>query len=117
MKYRAPLARRSATAKFSSASWKTGCPKSNNPCSTSSPALNSARCLENKSPQGSGKMKQFATITVIGRDKTGVVARVTGFLFEHKANIEGLEEQVIRGQFSMVIQASWRSQAWCPQRV
>jgi formyltetrahydrofolate deformylase len=62
-------------------------------------------------------MKQFATITVIGRDKTGVVARVTGFLFEHKANIEGLEEQVIRGQFSMVIQASWRPKAWCPQRV
>jgi len=26
-------------------------------------------------------MKQFATITVIGRDKTGVIARVTNFLF------------------------------------
>ena len=63
------------------------------------------------------KMKQFATITVIGKDKTGVVARVTGFLFEQQANIEGLEEQVIRGQFSMVIQASWRRKAWRPQRV
>jgi formyltetrahydrofolate deformylase len=62
-------------------------------------------------------MKQFATITVIGKDKTGVVARVTGFLFEQKANIEGLEEQVTRGQFSMVIQASWRLKAWSPQRV
>ena len=47
-------------------------------------------------------MKRFATITVIGRDKTGVIARVTSFLFEHHANIEALEEQVTRGQFSTV---------------
>jgi len=53
-------------------------------------------------------MKQFATITVIGRDKTGVIARVTNFLFQQKANIEALEEQVTRGQFSMTLQASWR---------
>jgi formyltetrahydrofolate deformylase len=48
-----------------------------------------------------------ATITVIGRDKTGVVARITNFLFVQKANIEALEEQVTRGQFSMTLQASW----------
>ena len=53
-------------------------------------------------------MNCYATITVIGRDKTGVVARVTNLLFETKANIEALEEQVTRGQFSMTIQASWR---------
>jgi formyltetrahydrofolate deformylase len=53
-------------------------------------------------------MRQFATITVIGRDKTGVIARVTAFLFEQHANIEALEEQVTRGQFSMNLQASWR---------
>jgi len=53
-------------------------------------------------------VKQFATITVIGRDKTGVIARVTNFLFEQKANIEALEEQVTRGQFSMTLQASWK---------
>jgi formyltetrahydrofolate deformylase len=54
-------------------------------------------------------MKQFATITVIGRDKTGVIARVTSFLFEQKANVEALEEQVTRGQFSMTLQASWHT--------
>jgi formyltetrahydrofolate deformylase len=54
-------------------------------------------------------MKQFATLTVIGRDKTGVIARVTSFLFEQRANIEALEEQVTRGQFSMTLQASWRA--------
>ncbi len=54
-------------------------------------------------------MKQFATITVIGRDKTGVVARTTDFLFLQRANIEALEEQVTRGQFSMTVQASWKT--------
>jgi formyltetrahydrofolate deformylase len=53
-------------------------------------------------------MKEFATITVIGQDKTGVVAKITNFLFLQKANIEALEEQVTRGQFSMTLQTSWR---------
>lgn len=52
-------------------------------------------------------MKLYASITVIGRDQSGVVAKVTNFLFEQKANIEGLEEKVTRGQFGMTIQASW----------
>ena len=56
-------------------------------------------------------MKQIATVTVIGRDKTGVIARVTNFLFEKGANIEALEEQVTRGQFSMTLQASWKKDA------
>jgi len=54
-------------------------------------------------------MNHYATITVIGRDKTGVVANITSFLFEQSANIEALEEQVTRGQFSMTIQASWKA--------
>jgi len=53
-------------------------------------------------------MRTYANITVIGRDKTGVIARVTSYLFEEKANIEALEEQVTRGQFSMTLQASWK---------
>ena len=53
-------------------------------------------------------MRHFATITVIGRDKTGVVACITNFLFLQKANIEALEEQVTRGQFSMTVQSSWK---------
>lgn len=53
-------------------------------------------------------MKNLANITVIGRDKTGVVARITGFLFQQRGNIEALEEQVTRGQFSMTVQTSWK---------
>ena len=62
-------------------------------------------------------MKQFATVTVIGRDKTGVIARVTNFLFEQHANIEALEEQVTRGQFSMTLQASWRKEDFAATRI
>jgi len=58
--------------------------------------------------KSSGNVTRFATITVIGLDKTGVIARITNFLFEQKANIEALEEQVTRGQFSMTLQASWK---------
>ena len=54
------------------------------------------------------RTREFATITVIGKDKTGVIARVTHFLFAQHANIEALEEQVTRGQFSMNLQASWK---------
>jgi formyltetrahydrofolate deformylase len=54
------------------------------------------------------QMKQYATLTVIGRDRTGVVARITNFLFQQRANIEALEEQVTRGQFSMTLQATWK---------
>ena len=62
-------------------------------------------------------MKRLATITVIGRDKTGVIACVTNFLFEQKANIEALEEAVTRGQFSMVLQASWRKSQLQPAKL
>jgi formyltetrahydrofolate deformylase len=53
-------------------------------------------------------MNRYATLTVIGRDKTGVIARITNFLFLQHANIEALEEQVTRGHFSMTVQASWK---------
>src|SRR5271154_1400877 len=51
--------------------------------------------------------KHLATITLIGHDKAGVIARITNLLFELGANIEAMEEQVTRGQFSMTLQASW----------
>ena len=57
-------------------------------------------------------MKLYATLTLIGKDKSGVIARVTQFLFQNQANIEGLEEQVSRGEFSMTLQASWTKQGF-----
>ena len=54
-------------------------------------------------------MLKYAVVTVIGKDKTGVVARVTSYLFDQGGNIEALEEQVTRGQFSMTIQVSCKA--------
>jgi len=51
--------------------------------------------------------KHLATVTLIGQDKAGVIARITQLLFQLDANIEAMEEQVTRGQFSMTLQASW----------
>ncbi len=51
--------------------------------------------------------KHLATITLIGQDKAGVLARITQLLFQLGANIEAMEEQVTRGHFSMTLQASW----------
>ena len=61
--------------------------------------------------------RQLLSITVVGKDRTGVVAATTKLLFELGANIEALEEQVTRGQFSMTIQASWAGSDWQPGRV
>lgn len=52
-------------------------------------------------------MKRIISLTVIGRDRTGVIAAFTHLLFKEGANIEALAEEVRRGQFSMTLQASW----------
>jgi len=49
----------------------------------------------------------LATVTIIGDDKAGVIARITQLLFQLGGNIEAMEEQVTRGNFSMTLQASW----------
>lgn len=38
--------------------------------------------------------RTHANITVVGQDRAGVVARVTSFLFEKRANVEALEARV-----------------------
>lgn len=44
-------------------------------------------------------------ITVVGADRTGIVAAVTGLLFEHGANIEDIEQTVRDGVFRMTLLA------------
>jgi len=63
----------------------------------------------------SGKL--FATLTLIGPDRKGVVARFTQLLFRLGANIEGLEEQVSRSQFSMALLASWERKGTDPAAI
>jgi glycine cleavage system transcriptional repressor len=45
-------------------------------------------------------------ITVIGRDRPGIVANVSGVLYRHRSSIEELSQTVIRGQFAMILIAS-----------
>ena len=45
--------------------------------------------------------KNYTEITVIGKDKKGVIAAFTSFLFENKINIEDLDQTVLKGMFSM----------------
>ena len=41
-------------------------------------------------PHGNRMNRQFANLSVMGRDKTGVIASITQFLFQSRANIEAL---------------------------
>ena len=59
----------------------------------------------------------LATITLIGHDKAGVIARITQLLFQLGANIEAMEEAVTRGQFSMTLQASWTKGKFHPDSI
>lgn len=53
--------------------------------------------------------REYATINVFGPDRTGVVARVTSFVFGLGGNIEELIEQVSRREFHMNLVVSWAS--------
>src|ERR687890_108747 len=46
-------------------------------------------------------------ITVIGKDKKGVVAEITNFIFKNYGNIEKINQNVIKGLFGMQLEASF----------
>ena len=50
--------------------------------------------------------KEWVAITVIGRDRPGIVANVSGVLYRHRSSIEELSQTVVRGQFAMLLIAS-----------
>ena len=50
--------------------------------------------------------KERIRITVIGNDKTGIVAKVTDFLFKKGLNIEDLNQTVMEGKFIMNIEST-----------
>jgi formyltetrahydrofolate deformylase len=47
--------------------------------------------------------RELTEITVIGEDKTGLIARVTSLLFERNGNIEDLDQAVREGLFRMTM--------------
>jgi glycine cleavage system transcriptional repressor len=50
--------------------------------------------------------REWMAITVIGRDRPGIVANVSGVLYRHRSSIEELSQTVIRGQFAMILIAT-----------
>ena len=51
--------------------------------------------------------KTLIGITVVGKDKEGIVANFTNFVFERKGNLERVNQNVIKGLFGMYLEASF----------
>ncbi len=57
------------------------------------------------------------SIALVGKDRPGLVAQATRFLFDRGVNIDGIEQNVLRGRFNMAIEASWEEGRWSPDQV
>lgn len=49
--------------------------------------------------------KERVFVVVIGSDQKGIIARVSGLLFQHGANIEDVQQKVMDGTFVMTLLA------------
>jgi len=53
--------------------------------------------------------KTIVGITVIGKDREGIVAQFTNFVFQKHGNIEKVNQNVIKGLFGMYLEVSFTS--------
>ena len=53
--------------------------------------------------------KRLVGITVVGKDKEGIVANFTNFVFEKNGNLEKVNQNVIKGLFGMNLEVSFTS--------
>lgn len=44
-----------------------------------------------------------AVVTVVGKDKSGIIARVTSFLAQEGANVEDISQTVLQDWFAMIM--------------
>ena len=44
-----------------------------------------------------------AVVTVTGSDRRAIIAKVSGFLFEHDVNIEDISQTILGDQFAMIM--------------
>ncbi|MEK6931457.1 MAG: ACT domain-containing protein, partial [Thermoproteota archaeon] len=51
--------------------------------------------------------KTVIGITVVGKDREGIVAAFTNFVFENGGNIEKVNQNVIKGLFGMYLEVSF----------
>ncbi|MDR3186597.1 MAG: ACT domain-containing protein [Christensenellaceae bacterium] len=50
-----------------------------------------------------------AFITVIGRDKVGIIASVSSLLSQEKINIEDISQTILHGNFTMIMAVAFSS--------
>ena len=63
------------------------------------------------------RARSSATINVIGKDKSGVIAKVCTFLYRQGGNVEELDQQVTHGLFTMQLEISWPRRRLSEDRV
>ena len=61
--------------------------------------------FENK--QNQTKPKTFVEVTIVGKDKEGIVADTTNYIFRRGGNIEKINQNVVKGLFGMHLEASF----------
>lgn len=52
--------------------------------------------------------KELLFITVIGQDRKGIVARISGLLYESNVNIEDISQGIMEGYFVMTMAVDMR---------
>ena len=50
--------------------------------------------------------KSKSIITVVGKDQVGIIARVTGYLYENNVNVEDITQSIVAGFFNMMMIAA-----------
>ena len=50
-----------------------------------------------------------AIVTVVGKDKTGIIAKVSGVLFENGVNIQDISQTIMQDMFTMMMLVDFRS--------
>ena len=47
--------------------------------------------------------KDKSIITIVGKDQVGIIARVTGYLYENNVNVEDITQSIVAGFFNMMM--------------
>ena len=47
--------------------------------------------------------KSKSIIAVVGKDQVGIIARVTGYLYENNVNVEDITQSIVAGFFNMMM--------------
>jgi formyltetrahydrofolate deformylase len=55
----------------------------------------------------SPRPKTFVEVTIVGKDKEGIVADTTNYIFKRGGNIEKINQNVVKGLFGMHLEASF----------